>query len=396
MNLHGQGEATVDTVGPTSLAGRHVLVIDDEPDFAASLQSLLELEYCNVRLAADVSAIEALPSDFGAEVILLDVRLKQTNGIDHMRPLHERWPDARVIIITGFASKSTAIAALKNGAFDYLEKPINADELHATIVRALWALDADLKVRDTQKRMRTSLEEAEAASRSKSVFLANMSHELRTPLNAIIGFSEVIKDERLGTLSPPVYMSYVENIHESGHNVLTIVNDVLDLSQIELNAKTLEEGAISLAELVDDVCCLLKEAAKSGEITLHRTLPPDLPKLRADRRMVKQMLINLLVNAIKFTPAGGRAGIHLSRDAEGALFIEVGDNGIGIDVDKLEEIMEPFAVAEPVESRKHGGVGLGLAITKRLIEHHGGRIELQSQKGVGTIVTLVVPAARLD
>ena len=316
--------------------------------------------------------------------------------MDLIGNLQSLWPDARIIIVTGFSSKDTAIEALKGGAFGYLEKPINTEELQATIIRALWAHDADLRLRESGEKMKVSLAEAEAANRAKTVFLANMSHELRTPLNAILGFSEVIKEERFGPLSPPVYLDYVGHIHDSGHHVLSIVNDVLDYSQIDLGAKALEEEWVGLEDLIGESCDMIEAEARKRNITIRRTFPQTCPKLRADRRMVKQMLINLLGNAVKFTPEGGRVGILVSRTDSDELVIEVGDNGIGIDADKVQEVLEPFTVAEPVESRQHGGVGLGLSITKRLAESHGGSLNLRSQKDIGTIVTLTFPARRLN
>ncbi len=375
------------------LTGRQVLIVDDEPDFAASLQDLLAVVGCLAETAASAADLPSVPFDFDAEVILLDVRLKQANGIELMNQLQKRWPYARVIVITGFASKETAIQALRNGAVGYLEKPIHPDELKATIAQALWAYDAEMTMLRTQEQLQVSLNKAETANLSKSVFLANMSHELRTPLNAIIGFSEVMKHEHLGPLSADRYMSYVENIHESGQHVLSIVNDVLELSRIEMNAKELDVRPMCLDEVVKESCSMVSETAESRNISLWQVVPPEYSSLRADRKMVKQMLISLLCNAIKFTDDGGRVGVEVSCNDTGELLIAVEDNGVGIAADMIDRVFEPFAIAEPVESRRGGGVGLGLAITKQLLEHHGGRLELRSKRNVGTTATLVFPAA---
>ena len=305
MSLQSWQETGREPLGQKSIAERRILIIDDETDFAESLQDLMEADGCDVKLVNKAADINETLSPFDAEVVLLDVRLKDMSGIDLIEHLHSLWPEARVIIVTGYASKETAIDALKNGAFDYLEKPIHADELHATILRALWAYDADAKVRDSQQKMKDSLEEAEAANRAKSVFLANMSHELRTPLNAILGFSEVIKEERLGVLSPSIYMDYVEHIHDSGSHVLSIVNNVLDYSQIDLGAQSLNEEWTSLADIVKEACDMVEVVANKRSITIRRALPAAPPMLLADRLMVKQMLINLLGNGVKFTEAGG-------------------------------------------------------------------------------------------
>lgn len=396
MSIQRCGTEAREPFDPVSLSGRSILIIDDELDFAESLGDLLEADGCRIKLFADAADVrEPLPA-FRPELVLLDIRLKQTNGIDLMDRLRSFWPDARIVVMTGFASKDTAIRALKNGAFDYLEKPIHTDELHATMVRALWAYDADVMVRATQEKMRSSLRKAEVANRSKSAFLANMSHEIRTPLNAILGFSEAIKDGRLGPLSLPAYKNYAEDIHMSGHRILSIVNDLLDISQAEPDAKQLNEELVRLAEVVGESCDIVEAAARDRNITLLRTVPANIPQVRADRRLVKQMLINLLKNAIEFTKTGGRVGVLVSHDENGNILLEVGDNGIGIDADKIEDVLEPFVIAGTVETRNHTGVGLGLAITKRLIERHGGQLDLRSQKGVGTVVTLVIPAERIE
>lgn len=395
MSVQSWADAGRETLDRGSLASRRILVIDDERDFAESLQDLMEADGCSVEIVNNAAAVNQSLCSFDAEVVLLDVRLKSANGIDLIGHLHSFWPDARIIIVTGYGCKDTAIDALKNGAFDYLEKPIHSDELEATILRALWAYDADAKVRDSQEKMKISLAQAEAANRAKSVFLANMSHELRTPLNAILGFSEVIKEERLGVLSPPVYMDYVGHIYDSGNHVLSIVNTVLDYSQIDLGAQQLNEEWTSLAEVVHEACDMVEVVAGKQGIDIRRTLPNRTPRLLADRLMVKQMLINLLGNAVKFTEPGGRVGVLVTISDSDELVVDVGDSGIGIDADKMEEVLEPFAVAEPVETRKYGGVGLGLPITKRLIERHGGRLVLRSQRNIGTIASLVFPSARM-
>ena len=401
MNTEGRGIEGAFGLRPEGLSGRGILIIDDDLDFAESLRDLLQADGCSIGLITDETTLDDPMTRFSAEIVLLDVRLKQANGIDLMDRLQTLWPDARIIVMTGYASKHTAIEALKHGAFDCLEKPLHPDELRNTIERALWAYDADTKMRDAQARMQDqariqeSPREAEAAKRSESLFRANMSHELRPPLNAILGFSDAIGEERFGPLSPPAYRDHAESIHGSGNDGLPIVYEVLDPSRIGLDTKALNEEPLEIADVLDETLGMVEVAARKRDITINRTISPGLPRLLADRRMVKQMLINLLSNAVKFTRPGGRIGALVSRDDKGNLLIEVGDNGIGIESDKIGSVLEPLSIAEPVESRKHGGVGLGLAIAKRLVERHDGRLDLRSQKDVGTIVTLVFPANRI-
>lgn len=395
MNTEGRGIEGAFGLRPGGLSGRAILIIDDDLDFAESLRDLLQADGCSIGLITDETTLDDPLTRFSAEIVLLDVRLKQANGIDLMDRLQTLWPDARIIVMTGYASKDTAIEALKHGAFDYLEKPLHPDELRNSIERALWAYDADMKMRDAQARMQESPREVEAAKRSKPLFPANMSHELGPPLNAILGFSDVIEEERFGPLSPPAYRDHAESIHGSGNDGLAIVYEVFDPSRIDLDTKALNEEPLEIADVLDETLGMVEVAARKRDITMNRTISPGLPRLLADRRMVKQMLINLLSNAVKFTRPGGRIGALVSRDDKGNLLIEVGDNGIGIESDKIGSVLEPLSIAEPVESRKHGGVGLGLAIAKRLVERHDGRLDLRSQKDVGTIVTLVFPANRI-
>ncbi len=378
-----------------SCEGRSILIIDDELDFAESLQDLLELVGCQAEVLTGATDLAEVPSAFEAEVVLLDVRLREASGIDLIAQLHARWPLARVIVVTGFASKETAIEALRSGAVGYLEKPLHQEELRATIEHALWAYDAEVTMRRTEAQLRESLSKVEAADRSKSLFLANMSHELRTPLNAIIGFSEIMKHEHLGPLTAERYMNYIDDIYESGRHILSIIDDVLDLSQLDLAARKLELQEFEMDLVVKEVFSMIRKAAREREVALKCDLPPVMPRLSADRRMVKQMLINLLGNAVKFTEAGGRVGVSASVGAQGELLLAVEDDGIGISADRQEEVFQPFGIAEPVESRSHGGAGLGLSITKQLIEHHGGWMKLQSESEVGTTVTLVFPAERV-
>ncbi len=378
-----------------SLAERNLLVIDDDADFAATIQDLMEFQDCHVATATGATDVESIPSHFIVEIVLLDVRLKDTSGIDLMSYLHARWPYARIIIMTGYSSKEIAVQALKSGAVGYLEKPINPDELTATMLHALWAHDAEIAVNKAHEQLQLSLLDAKAANRSKSVFLANMSHELRTPLNAIIGFSEMMKSECLGPLSADRYMEYVDDILQSGNHILSLINDLLDLSRIELNAQTIELEQVSLSAVVNDAVVMVRESAQRRNITLERTAPDEHLCVDADRRMVTQMLINLIGNAVKFANDGGRVVIATSRNDAGEHIISVEDDGVGISKDMIKKVCEPFVFAEPVESRSRGGVGLGLSITKQLIEHHGGRLELTSQEGVGTIATLVFPAKDL-
>ncbi|MDB5359774.1 MAG: hypothetical protein JWO51_1071 [Rhodospirillales bacterium] len=234
---------------------------------------------------------------------------------------------------------------------------------------------------------------AEAANRAKSEFLANMSHELRTPLNAVLGFAELIRDG-LADDRTSRYSDYASDIHAAGHHLLQIINDILDISKIESGHMVLRDDLVDVKDSIGASCGILAERAKSGEVQVEQSVSPDLPPLRADPLRIRQILLNLCGNAIKFTPAGGTVRIEASRRAEGGLVIAIADTGIGMAPAGISKALEPFGQVDSGLSRRFGGTGLGLPIAKALTELHGGTLEVTSSPGVGTVVNLRFPAER--
>ena len=250
------------------------------------------------------------------------------------------------------------------------------------------------KIQKHDERLQAALQEAQSASRAKTEFLANMSHELRTPLNAIIGFSEIIKSELLGALGIDRYRFYAQDIFDSGHHLLEVINDILDISKVEAGEFELSEDATDLHDLVDQSIRLVRERAYSAQIKLVVETDPELPNLFIDPRLIKQSLINLLSNAIKFTPAPGSVTLRVALDPDGSVSISVADTGIGIAKEDIPKILRPFAQVESAFARSHEGTGLGLPLTKSFIEAHGGSMEVTSTVGEGTTVTLRFPSGR--
>jgi two-component system, cell cycle sensor histidine kinase PleC len=236
-------------------------------------------------------------------------------------------------------------------------------------------------------------EEAEVASRSKTEFLANMSHELRTPLNAIIGFSQVMADQHMGPLGSHRYVGYARDICTSAQHLLGIIGDILDVSKLEAGKVELDEEDTEIVTIVQDVMHLVGERARSLEVGIEIDIPANLPRLRADSLKLKQVLLNLVTNAVKFSKAG--AGIVLSaRFDEEGFHVAVADEGIGMDQLEIETAVTRFGQVASPWSRRHPGTGLGLPLAIGLVELHGGRLSIQSQKGVGTTVTFSLPRGR--
>jgi len=252
------------------------------------------------------------------------------------------------------------------------------------------------ELRKREVGLRTAKELAESASRQKTEFLANVSHELRTPLNAIIGFAEVMHMELLGPMGNPQYRGYVGDIHDSARHLLGLINDILDVAKIEAGRAELTETTVPVRALFDAVARLIRERSVRAEVRLDVDMQPDLPPLFADERKLKQILINLLSNSVKFTPAGGAIRMNAALDpADGDLVITIADTGIGIAPEDITRVMEPFGQVDNPINRKFRGTGLGLPLTKGLVELHGGSFAIESTPGVGTTVTLRFPARRL-
>jgi PAS domain S-box-containing protein len=243
--------------------------------------------------------------------------------------------------------------------------------------------------------LRHAKEQADFANRSKSEFLANMSHELRTPLNAIIGFAEIIKGQMFGPVGSAQYIEYAGDIYDSGQLLLSLINDILDMSKIEAGKRALVEAVLNIEHIVQSVVRLVAARAKLGKLHLTTNVPKDLPALRGEERALKQILTNLLTNAIKFTPEGGDVHLSAHMDEKGRLCIKLADTGIGIAAEDIPLALAPFGQIESALSRKHQGTGLGLPLTKALVELHGGILDLQSKLGEGTTVTLIFPVERV-
>jgi two-component system cell cycle sensor histidine kinase PleC len=280
--------------------------------------------------------------------------------------------------------------------------PLYATQLYFDGRRLTFRLDEDSRLRFEVEDLARELEEArdealrkrfeaETANASKTAFLANMSHELRTPLNAILGFSEIIAQECFGPAGSPRYKEYAGDIHSSGSHLLSLINDLLDVAKIEAGRMEIQPEPLEVRKTLDAALKIIAIKARERKQQLVIEVAHDVPALYADERALKQIVINLVSNAVKFTPEGGRIAVVASRARSGGFQVMVEDNGPGIPRDKLDKIFKPFSQVDNRYDRQGGGTGLGLALVRGLVELHGGRAWLESEQGKGARAYIVLP-----
>jgi signal transduction histidine kinase len=304
-------------------------------------------------------------------------------GIDHAAVLASWQPIFAVIAATGMAA-----------AFGLLTATVAVRRGQTALVQRERRLEAEIaRRREAEAETRRSLEEALRANTAKSGFLAMMSHELRTPLNAIIGFSEMMSNEMFGPLGNERYKTYVADIAQSGTHLLKVISDILDLSRIDLGRLKPDVDTTDVLGLVEQTIRMVTPIASKAGITVALTAPRDLPGAVADARLLKQALLNVLSNAIKFTMEGGRIDVRAQTLPDDALLIELRDTGIGMTPDQLKLALEPFMQVDNSMHRKYEGAGLGLPLAKAFIELQGGTFEIHSEPGRGTTIRFVLQEA---
>ncbi|NKB47830.1 MAG: HAMP domain-containing protein [Alphaproteobacteria bacterium] len=297
----------------------------------------------------------------------------------------------RQVTVPIFALLDTVSAVAQQRDYSLRAPKHNSDELGA-LVDGFNAMLAETEAHKIE--LNTARKEAESANHLKSDFLAQMSHELRTPLNAILGFSDFMLSEPHGPLGHENYREYMRDIHGGGQHLLGVINDILDMSKIEAGAVELNEGIVDAELLLDESAKMLRERAAKAGVSLRAEVEPGLPNLFADGQLIKRGLLNLLYNAIKFTPSGGQITVRADAAPDGAIALTVIDNGVGIAPQNIAHCLTPFGQAENVMRRSQDGTGLGLPMVKSLVELHGGVLELHSALGEGTKASLLFPAER--
>ncbi|MFT3837251.1 MAG: response regulator [Myxococcaceae bacterium] len=378
----------------SALGPRKVLAADDDPDYLESLAETLRMDGLEVVCARSGEAALELLSVQRPDCVLLDLNMPGLNGIETCRRIKSsNVRDVPVMVLTSQDDKQAMIDALAAGADDYLSKGTEPEVLKARVRGQL----RRKQLEDEHRRAREELlsreldarrvHEVEQANKAKSSFLANMSHELRTPLNSVIGFSELLRDELSESISP-THKKYLDDVNAAGRHLLSLINDILDLSKIEAGRLELRKTSLHPDEVVDEALGLISGMAMKRAVKVERQ-GSSRRAVNADPQKLRQVLLNLLSNAVKFSPEGSMVTVALA-DVEAGVQFSVRDRGEGMPPELLPQLFEPFVQGESHMVKRHQGTGLGLAICKRVLEKHGSDITVESTLGQGSVFTFVL------
>jgi signal transduction histidine kinase len=374
----------------------NILLIDDNVSRLKTLSAKLRDMGHRVTTATTGQEAVALFSKQPFNIVLADIKLPDVSGREILEATREANPEVAVIMMTDCANLKAAVSAVNEGAYAYILKPEAMYELKTLISNALREqelLIRNRKLVESLQLSNSSLEETnralEEASCAKSDFLAKMSHELRTPLNVIMGFSELMLDEVPGKINEEQRQCLGDMLTSSRH-LLGLINEVLDLSKVEAGKVELRLKNIALSELLESVTSAMTAVISQRRQSLDVDLDEELPLLYADEARLRQVFFNLLSNASKFTPDGGKIKIKASRK-DNFCQLTVSDNGIGIKKEELKQIFEPFYQADNLMTRERRGTGLGLTLVKEIVEMHGGQIWVENEYGKGSNFIFTLP-----
>lgn len=360
-----------------------IMIVDADCVFSDSLAAALHGRGCRIMQAAPEAADQMLER-FETDILLWDVEARGTS--DLLTQIANTRPELNILPMAKRSDRRRVTGDRSLSAF--IDKSLGIEPALATISQCL-------AQRETANSAPIASDAKAEETRSAEIeFLAKISHELRTPLNAIIGFSELIIRDSSTPLDQQKQQSYVQDIHASGRHLLEVINDILDFAKAQSGKLTLQESETDIAEVLASINRLLGPQIRDAGLQLGQRLPEHLSRLWCDERKLKRMLLNLITNAVKATPAGGRIDIEVT-EARTGIVISVQDTGVGISKEDLTRVLEPFVQVENSHSRRYEGTGLGLPLVKAMIEIHGGNISLESELNKGTIVQLMFPRDRL-
>ena len=378
----------------------NILVTDDEPATLKTLSAGLEDMGYKVTTAVNGGEALALIRRQPFNIVIADIKLPDISGLEILETARELNPETAVIMITGHASIETAVDAINEGAYAYILKPVAMSELETIINNALREQRLLIENRElveslqqSNKRLEKANRALEQVSQAKSDFMAKMSHELRTPLNSIIGFSEVVLTKKTLPLDQATHDEFLNYIHVSAKHLLHLINSILDLSKIESGKMSLEPSEFDLAVLLEDVKITVLPMLATKKQTLEVEIGDGIPSIFADEAKMRQIFLNLISNAHKFTLTESKIRVICQLETPHLLHCSVIDNGIGISPQDQQRIFEEFGQVKTSPNARRQGVGLGLSIAKRLVELHGGKIWVVSELGHGSTFTFSIPLA---
>lgn len=370
-----------------------ILVLEPNEEFGRTLTGLLQSYGYAVVRAVDGDEAFDIVTEQRMWCAFVDVDTFNLSGPCATR-LFLPSGATQIVTMANAANGRKVVECFRRGAQDFVVKSDMMQELPSIIARCKARAEPLQRARSHEALVAETRHAVENANRAKSEFIAAVSHELRTPLHAIIGFSELLSRESQGLGRAEPFSSYVDDIYKSGRRLLDLINNILDLSKVETGTMTLMEAELDIAELVAGAHSLIRHRLKDAGVQLAVDLPADMPLLWADEKKLKRILLNLIDNAVKFSPSGGRVAIGAAPSGEG-FAITIGDSGAGIEKRDLDRVMMPFAQADGSATRRHEGVGLGLTLARAMMELHGGSIRLDSEIGRGTVVSLQFPKERM-
>jgi two-component system sensor histidine kinase/response regulator len=378
-----------------------ILVTDDELNTLKTLSANLEDMGYRVTTATNGKEALALIRKRGFNIVIADIKLPDISGLEILETAKELNPETAVIMITGHASLETAVNAINEGAYAYILKPVAMSELETTLNNALREqrlLSENRELVESLQQSNKRLEEAnralEQVSQAKADFTTRMSHELRTPLNSIIGFSEVLLSKKMSPADRETSEEFLGYIHISAEHLLHLIDSILDISRIEAGKLTLEPREFNFRVLLEDVKIIVLPMLTAKKQVMTIEVGEGINSVFADEPKMRQIFLNLLSNAHKFTPRGGRIRVSCRMEKPHILHCSVIDNGIGISPQDQQKIFEEFGQVKKTDGDNARGVGLGLSIAKRLVELHGGNVWVVSEPGGGSTFTFTIPLNR--